>query len=557
MELLKKAKDPSFWKEVREKDCFASYRKTLFDAWESFGDDALIPSLRYRDFKLFETTGNRSKYEKPCFDRRRILNVSAMLALIYPEEEKYFLRLTDMIFAICSEYTWAHPAHLMHIKEDERVRIELFAAETGFYLSEIYTLLGDRLDTRLRRLIENELERRIFEPYRSISVYYWENCTNNWAAVCLGSVAASFMLMRPDEARGLIPRFEKTMRNFLSGFTEDGVCLEGHGYWNYGFGYFMVYADFVRLFTDGEIDHFKNEKVKRIALAYQELYLNGTIAVTFSDSRAPFSFVESRMHYLKGEYPNEIRLFDKSMITRDVSKFSSLLREAIWYSEEYAKAEVTTPVSDFFAPFSEWLISHRKAYAFAAKGGHNDEPHNHNDVGSFIYAKDGKHILTDSGRGQYTRQYFSDERYSIFEASSRGHSVPVIDGGYQLPGQKYKARDTRFENGVFSTDIALAYGLSEDESIQRSFTLDEDGVTLVDRFNLTERSVMERIVTLYEPKMEKDGVILVDNTRLTYDPLLWEYSLHTEKKTTVGEETAYLLDFTPKGEAKEFVLRME
>ena len=557
MELLSKAKNPAFWQKVREKECYKSYRETLLNAWEEFGDSMPIPALYYQDFRLFEITGDRAKYEKPCFDLRRSLNCAALLSLIYPEEEKYFLRLMDMIFAICNEYTWAHPAHLMHIKDDERVRIELFAAETGFYLSEIYTLLGDRLDARIRKLIEDELERRIFAPYRSVSVYYWENCTNNWAAVCLGSVAASFMLMKPDEAKTLIPRFEKTMKNILSGFTDDGVCLEGHGYWNYGFGYFMVYADFIRLFTDGKIDHFKNEKVKRIALGYQELYLNGKIAVTFSDGRAPFTFVESRMHYLKNEYPNEIRLFEKSMITRDLSKFSSLLREAIWYSEKYAAAEVTTPTSDFFAPYSEWFVSHKNAYAFAAKGGHNDEPHNHNDVGSFIYAKDGKHILTDLGCGLYTRQYFSDERYSIIEASSRGHSVPIIDGGYQLPGKEYKARNSRFENGTFSSDIALAYGLYEEESIQRSFTLDEKGVTLIDRFALRDRSVMERIVTLYEPKMEKDGVILIEDARIAYDPALWEYSLHTEKKTTVGEETAYLLDFTPKGKATEFVLRME
>ncbi len=557
MELLAKAKDPAFWQDVREKECFKPYREMLFSAWDTFGDTMPIPPLRYQDFRLFEITGNRSIYEKPSLERRRGLSCAAMLALIYPEEEKYLLRLMDMIFAISTEYTWAFPAHIMHIKEDERTRIELFAAETGFYLAEIYTLLYDRFDARIRTLIEDELERRIFAPYRSVDTYYWENCTNNWAAVCLGSVASSFMLIKPLEAKTLIPRFEKTMKNFLSGFTDDGVCLEGHGYWNYGFGYFLIYADFIRKFTDGEIDHFKNEKVKRIALGYEEFYLNGKSAVTFSDGSDAFCYVEGRMHYLKGEYPDEIHLFDKSLITRDFSKFGSLLRDAICFSEEYDKENAEPKNKDFFAPLSEWLVSHREAYAFAAKGGHNDEPHNHNDVGSFIYAKDGKHILTDLGHGLYTRQYFSDERYSILEASSRGHSVPIVDGGYQLPGAEHRTRYARFEDGTFKVDIASAYALDEDEKIERSFTLEDTGVTLKDRFELKNKSITERLVTLYQPTPKEDGVILIENARLHYDAALWEYSLSTEKKTTAGEEICYLLDFTPKGETTEFVLKVE
>ena len=33
MQLLKKAMTPQFWKEVREKDCFADYRRDLLKMW--------------------------------------------------------------------------------------------------------------------------------------------------------------------------------------------------------------------------------------------------------------------------------------------------------------------------------------------------------------------------------------------------------------------------------------------------------------------------------------------------------------------------------------------
>ena len=101
---LDKAKSPAFWENVQKNDCFKSFREELLEKWELYGDETDIPALRYRDFKLFEETGNRSVYQTPFFKRRSILNVSAMLSLIYPDEVKYFERLLDIIFAICDEY---------------------------------------------------------------------------------------------------------------------------------------------------------------------------------------------------------------------------------------------------------------------------------------------------------------------------------------------------------------------------------------------------------------------------------------------------------------------
>ena len=42
--------------------------------------------------------------------------------------------------------------------------------------------------------------------------------------------------------------------NFLKGFTPDGYCGEGTGYWNYGFGHYVFLAEEIRLATGGQID---------------------------------------------------------------------------------------------------------------------------------------------------------------------------------------------------------------------------------------------------------------------------------------------------------------
>ncbi|GFJ94351.1 hypothetical protein Prum_079930 [Phytohabitans rumicis] len=69
----------------------------------------------------------------------------------------------------------------------------------------------------------------------------------------------------------------------------------------------------------------------------------------------------------------------------------------------------------------------------AAKGGHNAENHNHNDVGTFIVALDGRPVLVDAGVGRYTRQTFSDRRYEIWTMRSTHHNVPEMNGREQAP----------------------------------------------------------------------------------------------------------------------------
>src|SRR5262249_30097827 len=44
------------------------------------------------------------------------------------------------------------------------------------------------------------------------------------------------------------------IRFFLNGFTPDGYCSEGLGYWNYGFGHFLQMSEMIRQATGGKMD---------------------------------------------------------------------------------------------------------------------------------------------------------------------------------------------------------------------------------------------------------------------------------------------------------------
>lgn len=554
MQLLGKAMTPAFWQEVREKDCFRGYRDDLFSMWDTYGN-ASIPTLNYRDYKLFFTTGDRSVYELPYFDRRRMLDSAALLSLIYPEENAYLDRLMDMIYAICDEYTWCLPAHQGILEKNDNTVIDLFAAETGLYLAEVDTLLGDRLDPLIRDRIRVEIDRRIFTPFLAKQPYtFWETGLTNWTAVCMGSVACTFMHLRPETARELLPRFEAAMACFLRGYGDDGVCQEGGSYWNYGFGFFLLYADMVRTFTEGELDHFKSPKVKAIATFYQKTLLSGNTCISFADANAEGAVNLGRTHYLMKEYPDEAVMPDAPFTYTETAKFSVHLRSALWFCEDSETSKI--PDFEFYAPDAQWFVKRTASYGFAAKGGHNEEPHNHNDVGSFIFAKNGRQLLCDLGFGLYTRQYFRRERYDIFEPSSRSHSVPILNGGYQYNGPQFRARDVSYRDGTFSLDLAVAYN-RPDERILRTFVCDNDGVTLTDTFELKEgTAVAERIVTKFRPDCTAKGVVRIEELTLTYDAEKWRCQVSQESVTRDGS-LCYLIDFIPKGEATCFVCHMK
>jgi hypothetical protein len=74
----------------------------------------------------------------------------------------------------------------------------------------------------------------------------------------------------------------------------------------------------------------------------------------------------------------------------------------------------------------------------AAKGGHNDESHNHNDIGNYVIYYNGQPVLIDVGRGTYTRKTFSSRRYDIWYNCSDYHNVPTINGVTQPAGANLK-----------------------------------------------------------------------------------------------------------------------
>jgi len=420
------------------------------------------------------------------------------------EEQRWTDALCDIIWAICDEFSWALPAHLTRQKSvpEKITRIDLFAAETALALSELYVILADVLPAPVRERMAHELNRRIVDPYVRERPRWGKS---NWSGVCVSGVGCTLICLRKDAAiAAVLPDLQRSVSDFLDSFSEDGCCLEGSLYWSYGFSFFSYFADMLCEYTGGKIDYFKDEKVERIAHFGQNTYLgHGDCVITFSDSPHNFKYDRGLWSILARRYegiapppPECAAQFGDDLRYR----FAPFLR-----SLYCAPAASSAPAGYAYYGDAQWYINKRDGYAFAAKAGHNGEPHNHNDVGSFILFEDGQYILDDIGFPMYNKEYFGAKRYEDMCASSLGHSVPHLDGAGQKPGEACRGTVLAADRDHFAIEFAEAYGTPALSTLRRTFDLAPDGITVRD---LAEGDVpfTERFVTQIEPRVEGTDV---------------------------------------------------
>lgn len=534
------------------------------------------PELTYALFRLYGETGERITYERVYFERRKRLNAFAVMTLLEPEHNRYRTALHNTLWSICNEYTWCLPAHVNN--QSDRPDIDLFSAETGFTLSEVLILLGDQLPVLLQKRMRDEVERRLFRPFLEQGPYGWEQADHNWAAVCAGSIGAAALHLIDDSVRlsELLERVLKALDHYLGGFGDDGACAEGYMYWQYGFGYYVYFAQLLKAATDGELSLFDSVKVKEIALFQQKCFTGGNSVVNFSDSLPQSGIFMGLSSYLHEEY-KEVVIPDASLraaYTADhCGRWAPAIRNLLWMKSPVSASDEGRPIwpaESHYLPDVQWLLSRYLSdeggiYGFAAKGGHNDEPHNHNDVGHFIVHADGEAYLGDLGSGMYTAQYFGPERYALWCNGSQGHSVPILEGKHQQNGSLRRAAvkqaSVNERQDQFVLDISEAYGNGAVSQLERSFLWRKEGLpslTLTDSIVLASQSaeaaegaVIERFITFLVPQETTAGRILLQGKRqlsIFYDYLSWE-PVMTERKDIdhFGQERLwYTLDFRCK-----------
>lgn len=536
------------------------YERDIFTSAEEMREEEM-PEITEELFALFEKNGNRLLYENVYFRRRRFLAVYGM-AVFLRKREGDIRKLEEVIREICGEFCWALPAHVDRRKNPDSwaVTVDLFAAETAFALSEIGEICRDVLSDETEKMIRESVMERVLLPFEESSVPYgaWENCRHNWNAVCSGSVgcAAIYLLKdEPERLSKLLERLQRSLVHYIDGFAGDGTCMEGLGYFTYGMSFYTSFAEKLEEYTGGKTDLMKGEKLRRIMEFQQKCYFPGGLSVSFSDGSSHERFRVGLTCFM-AEKDKEVEFPNMEMAagldSDSCYRWTALYRDytvtkkyLAGLSENGAFVSAPSEKLQTVLPDAQWTLCRgAMESAMAAKGGHNGEPHNHNDVGSFCYVVGKEIFLSDLGAGEYTKEYFRDEtRYTIFVNQSLSHNLPVINGHGQLPGREY-ASSSFYADGKGHTEIEFGKAYGENRLSECIRTLDFDFETgsleIRDQFVTEEGElpfpVLENLVTPIVPETAGNRAILKGEEQCCILTVDSEAEIRVETKTYSDHE---------------------
>ena len=488
------------WETWRESDSFADdYAGILEDASKLARQDP--PFLRATDYLDFQRTGRRTLYQNILSQRSRFLNTLA-LAECLQGEGKFIDPLIDILWAYCEESDWSLPAHTDGLVDFDNPPIDLRATVTAADMAFYAYIFGDALPERVQKRIRFELERRIFSPYEKRNEFFWLTSTHNWNSVCNGNIitAALYQIDDPDRLARIVTKAQNAMTHYLNGFGKDGGTAEGLGYWSYGFSYYVEAGKALRNYSKGRLDLFAPPIVRDVSLLPMRVELSPMRYPSFSDGGDRYRFSASLLSYLADVYQSDqLRAFaaryrDENL---SVSSVDSLVKMMI-DTDLPAPSEKVDYEAFTFLGGIQWMISRVEpqnpmGFVVAAKGGRNDEPHNHNDVGSFIVHYKGESVLTDLGAAVYDRGFFSNKRYEYWAARSMGHPVPLVNGKEQFADSGTDAVvEAKHEDGfdLLQSDITAAYpadaGLKQLLRTVKVLRDGEGAVEVTDQANFNE-----------------------------------------------------------------------
>lgn len=497
-----------FYNEVRKNKT----NEKLINEIEEYVDKIIegeIPEISFGGYKKFRDSGSRQENEEIYFEKRKQLSALG-LYLQWKANEKAINYFNELLWSISNEFTWALAAHINYdedgFREDSSKIVDLFASETAETLSELIIIHQDKIHLMLFNHILNQIKIRVINPFLE-KTWHWETSEHNWSAVCGGCIGMTALLLEEGERQEkIITRVEQALKYYLKGFGGDGATLEGIGYWSYGFGYYAYYKVMKNDLFNEDID-----KIKAIANFPQAIQISENKYLPFSDVPPSMELPTGLITCLYNAY--DINLpFIKEISSIDFDhcyRWAHLSRNLWWTSSEiFNKPLKNTQV---YFKDAQWIINRKNNLFFAIKGGSNDEPHNHNDIGSFIIALNGEIILADLGAGPYTAGYFGKERYSYVHTRSYYHSVPLINNEEQITTSE-KCKIEKINDGIFHylIDLSKAYQEGVLSKFIREIEIKGAGkINLIDNIESNGRlNINEALISYLEPEIKVEGKVL-------------------------------------------------
>lgn len=547
---------------INDKESWSTVDQTVLDGYVKSAETYLDydwPTIPATLSLLIVRTGNRNRYEAVSFQRRNAL-AALLLGEIAENKGRFVDQIIDGVWSICEESWWGVSAHLNRTNEFRdtgeqlfeestglmdvsKPFVDLFAGETGALLSWVDYFLGDKLDAVspiIRKRIYNEVNYRIMEPLMT-QRHGWMGKTasgrgpSNWNPWIVSNWINCVLLLEKDDARRakMTHKALQVLDEFINPYPQDGGCDEGPSYWGAAAASLFDNLELLNLASNNAFGYvYEDERFRNMGRFIYKAQISENYFINFADA-GPRIGVGGAMVYRYGKAIKDQTMMDFGAYYRRDS--SGEHRSAfsrthffrnffeLFSQKEFQNANQGLPfLRDVWLPDIQVMATRdidgsTNGFYLAAKGGHNDESHNHNDIGNYLVYYNGYPLLVDIGSGTYTSRTFDDsQRYDIWFNCSDFHNVPTINGITQRAGITYRASDINYSAGdanvEFSLDIAGAYPAEAGvNSWKRSFIINRgQGIKVKDVSDLQKaESITQHLMTCYPAEVTAPGEITI------------------------------------------------
>lgn len=450
------------------------------------------PHPRASDAARVHRDGDRTTWEDAAFERQRRLS-RATIAAAATLDDAWIDEVVDGVVLLCEQSSWCWPAHDDTFHAHGAVLatvtdpyVDLGAGEAVAQLAWIDHLLGAQLDARapgVRARIRHEARVRVFEPFQRRRDWHWiglDGDVHNWNPWIHGNVivAALGLLDAADETAErdrVIALAIEGLDRYVAVLPADGAIDEGYAYWWNGAARALEVLDVLAHATDGAADATAVTSLRETVAFPHRSHLGGDWFVNHADGQAkpPVDQPWHALHRAARRHrdvaaeafaASHRRPGTPAATEREgLGRLLRALTDPAWVAASPAPPPLPR---DVWLASTEVFLARKSAgssdgLTLVAKGGHNGEHHNHNDVGSFLVTVDGVPVIVDAGRPTYTAATFGPDRYDIWTMQSAWHNVPVVRGRTQPAGRDAAARGATAEIGddasTFTADLAAAY----------------------------------------------------------------------------------------------------
>lgn len=549
-ELLTEREDYHPYPAVSDRNQWERLPQELKDHLVELGEKYLgyeWPSLPADKFMDFRRDGNRSRYEALHFARRQAL-AGLIIAECIEAQGRFVDDIINGIWCICEESFWGVPAHSYNSRYEgdplpdiyEPI-IDLFAAETAGLLTWAVYLLQDSLDKvspLICERIRKETKFRILDPFLERDDFWWmgydpNRKVNNWNPWVHSNCLTAFLILEEDRDRRnkAVGKVMDSLDKFMEVYHPDGGCDEGTSYWGRAGASLFDCLEQLYTASEGRINFYEEPIVKEIGRFIYKSYIDGDYFINFADGGARVN-ISSALVYRYGRRIGDSKLMaigasffnEKGLEKTNIVSLLRVLPEIFNYAEIKATSKDMPYIRDSWMDGIQVMAAREqegspKGLYLAAKGGHNDESHNHNDIGQFIIYNNGKPVIIDIGVETYTQKTFSDRRYEIWTMQSAYHNLPTVNGIQQAPGEEFKASNVAYKLTddlvEFSMDISTAYrSAAEVKYWRRSYRFNRIGeayIEITDNFKLKKASqdIMLSLMTPCSPEINPEGTIML------------------------------------------------